>query len=571
MSDIYSSGEYLEATNQAWHTKDSPWKADQIFRIIRNNSIHPKNIAEIGCGAGQILSELSKQSCLKDTHFEGYDISHQAIEFCEKIDRKNCKYFCKDLLVEDSSKYFDILLVIDVFEHDPDYLGFVEKCRQRAEYKIYHIPLEINVLSTMRNNVDRCRYLFGHLHYFTANSAIATLKDTGHEIIDYFYTNSTVEVFKNHPTTKKAIANVPRWLFSKFSVPFTAKVFGGYSLLVLANKAFKNWPTMEEILTTVFTARKFENQCEKDWEFKMKFFNKFIFFSIIVFAICNSPGYSKTYKLFYLGGQSNMDGYGKLEELPKELNKPVNGVKIFHGNTADDCVPADGRGLWTELKPGHGRGFTSDGKTNSYSDRFGVELTFAKRLKELLPDENIALVKYSKGGTSIHIDAAANFGCWDPDFNQANGVNQFDHFLATINYALSVSDIDGDGEKDKLVPTGILWMQGESDANKTIAIAQKYEQNLKRLMDIIRAVLRVDDLPVIIGRISDSGTDDDGKVWDYGNIVRACQTSFVIKDGYADIVTTTDRYNYSDKWHYNGAGYIDFGIQFADTMFKLIK
>jgi len=50
------------------------------------------------------------------------------------------------------------------------------------------------------------------------------------------------------------------------------------------------------------------------------------------------------------------------------------------------------------------------------SNRFGVELSFACELKKLLTNENIALIKYSKGDTSIHIDAAEEFGCWDPDF-----------------------------------------------------------------------------------------------------------------------------------------------------------
>ena len=236
MSNIYVSGDYLQATGQTWHSEDSPWKAEQILRIISKNGLHPKHIAEIGCGSGQILAELSKQPYLKDSEFQGYDISPQAIELCRRIDRKNCKFSCQDLLAgtEDGTRKFDILLVIDVFEHVPDYMGFVERCRSKAIYKIYHIPLDIHVSSVLRNAFIRNRYSIGHLHYFTADSAIATLKDTGHEIVDSFYTSGTLGLFKHHPSIKTAIANGPRWLFSKFSLPFTARVFGGYSLLVLA-------------------------------------------------------------------------------------------------------------------------------------------------------------------------------------------------------------------------------------------------------------------------------------------------------------------------------------------------
>ena len=290
-------------------------------------------------------------------------------------------------------------------------------------------------------------------------------------------------------------------------------------------------------------------------------------------AIQSAHCLAKDYRVYYLGGQSNMDGHGYVRKLPDTLNTPVKGVMIFHGNTSRDNRPLDGRGIWSELKPGHGVGFKSDGFSNEYSARFGVELTFARRLQELHPNENIALIKYSRGGTSIAIEAARFFGCWDPDFSDGDGegygVNQYDHFLATIRRATSFRDIDGDGEDDTLIPAGIVWMQGESDASYTVELARRYEGNLKRLMDVIRAALRHDDLPVVIGRISDSGKDRDGKVWNYADIVRSAQAAFVEKDGHAALVTSTDDYNYSDRWHYDSAGYVDLGHKFAETMSKL--
>ncbi len=296
---------------------------------------------------------------------------------------------------------------------------------------------------------------------------------------------------------------------------------------------------------------------------------------IVVLAVAATAGTAQaaTYRLYYLGGQSNMDGYGTVAELPEELHTPVSGVMIFHGNTAPDGVPEDGRGVWAELRPGHGRGFQSDGTSNTYSDRFGVELSFARRLQELHPTARIALVKYSRGGTSIDIAAARDFGCWDPDFaggeGAGKGVNQYDHFLATLRRATAARDIDGDGEEDELVPAGIVWMQGESDAALDEACARRYEANLKRLMDLVRAALCADDLPVVVGRISDSGQDADGKVWDHGPLLREAQAAFVEKDACAALVTSTDSYGYSDRWHYDTAGYIDLGRQFAEAMARL--
>jgi iduronate 2-sulfatase len=271
-----------------------------------------------------------------------------------------------------------------------------------------------------------------------------------------------------------------------------------------------------------------------------------------------------------------MDGFGLVEELPPEVAGPVKGVMIFHGNMAPDDAEVDGRGFWAELRPGHGSGYSTDGTTVNYSTKFGVELTFARKLLELDPDAKIAIIKYSRGGSSIDRDAADRFGCWDPDYpdDTSNGVNQYDHFLATIRYATAVDDIDGDGQPDTLVPKGIIWMQGESDAAHGKKIAHRYEENLERLMDLIRAALRADDIPVVIGRISDSGNDEeeeDGKVWNHGEIVRKKQASYVTKDPRAALVTSTDAYGYSDPWHYDSAGYLDLGTQFAIAVDELQK
>ncbi|GAB4148544.1 MAG: sialate O-acetylesterase [Planctomycetaceae bacterium] len=277
--------------------------------------------------------------------------------------------------------------------------------------------------------------------------------------------------------------------------------------------------------------------------------------------------------MYYLGGQSNMDGYGRVNELPRELSQPVAGVMIFHGNTSPDGSPVDGKGIWAELRPGHGVGFRSDGKTNRYSSRFGVELTFARQLQKQYPKSNIAIIKYSRGGTSIHAKAAGGFGCWEPDYTggkgKGKGINQYDHFLATIKHATAVRDIDGDGEADNLIFSGIVWMQGESDAAYTKEIANAYGSNLKRLMGLIRDALGSKSIPVVIGRISDSRKNKAGKVWRHGEIVRAMQAKFVKNDRAAALVTSTDKYGYSDPYHYNSAGYIDLGKQFADALSKI--
>ena len=233
MKNIYQTGEYLEKT-VSWHMEDSPWKATQIDKILATNDINPTNIVEIGCGAGGILESLTKIPRYEETTFTGYDISPQAIDLCGTLENQKISFINDDLLCDTNTEHYDLLLAIDVFEHVPDYMGFLTNCQSKADLKVYHIPLEIYVYSALRDSFLNSRNSVGHLHYFSTSTALATLKDTGHEIIDYFYTNGALDQFRSNPTPRVAFTNIPRWLVSKISTSASAKLFGGFSLLVLA-------------------------------------------------------------------------------------------------------------------------------------------------------------------------------------------------------------------------------------------------------------------------------------------------------------------------------------------------
>lgn len=285
------------------------------------------------------------------------------------------------------------------------------------------------------------------------------------------------------------------------------------------------------------------------------------------------PILAAEFDLYFLGGQSNMEGFGMVSDLPESPYAVVNDVYIFHSTPAADQTPISGKGIWAPMRAGHGTGFRHVNGSNQYSDRFGLEISLAKALAEHTPDRKIAIIKYARNGSSIAIDAADRFGCWEPDFLAENGdhrdINQYDHFLATVRAAYEDRDIDDDGVDDTVIPRGIAWMQGESDAAATLEIAEAYQANLKRLIDLVRAALRTDDLPVVIGRISDSGNHPSGKVWKYGDVIRAAQSAFVSEDPAAAIVTSTDQYEYSDRWHYDSTGYLDLGKRFAEAFVNL--
>lgn len=304
---------------------------------------------------------------------------------------------------------------------------------------------------------------------------------------------------------------------------------------------------------------------------------KLTFYALILFGLTNcrgempppSNGKSETYYFFFLGGQSNMEGYGFNAELPEAYTEPQENVLIFQSTPKEDETTAEGKGRWSVLSPGHGMGFSSSRKKNELSERFGPEISFGKKMSALMPGKKIALVKYAKGGSSIALDSSP-WGTWHPDFRKGNRVNQYDHFLATIENALANQDINGDGVRDEIIPSGIAWMQGEQDAYHSEVAAKNYEANLKMLMDLMRAALRQDDLPVAIGQIWDSGKDEDGKLMDWCETVQRAQAGFVQKDGHAALVTTTSQCEFlEDGWHYTSPCYLKLGEEMAEAIFNI--
>ena len=227
-NNIYLNGHYLEK-NPSLHSGDSRWKTTQIVKMITQNGLQPKTIGDIGCGAGEILKQL-QLFFPKQARLSGYDISPHAIAICKSKANEWLQFYNEDLLTLETEP-FDLLLCIDVFEHIEDYMGFLRKLRMKAADKIFHIPLDMSVQILLRNHIPDRRNSVGHLHYFSKDSALLTLKDTGYQIVDWFYTPVSNELGKKW-ITKMVIW--PRKLLSLINQDLTVRILGGYSLMVLA-------------------------------------------------------------------------------------------------------------------------------------------------------------------------------------------------------------------------------------------------------------------------------------------------------------------------------------------------
>jgi cyclopropane fatty-acyl-phospholipid synthase-like methyltransferase len=227
----YSDGSYRQ-NNSDWHATDSAWKAERIAAILANNAVEYQSCVEVGCGAGQVLAHLAER--MPGRRYTGYDISSDAATLWRSAGQTSVSYHHGDFT--SSSEVYDLLLLIDVFEHVEDYMSFLRKLSKRARWFVFHIPLEMHISALLRDRQLYSRQLVGHLHYFSRATALATLEDTGYRIVKAEYTDLSRETQERRRTLTR-LANVVRGGVQAFSTDLAAKLMGGYSLLVLCSGA----------------------------------------------------------------------------------------------------------------------------------------------------------------------------------------------------------------------------------------------------------------------------------------------------------------------------------------------
>ncbi len=240
-------------------------------------------------------------------------------------------------------------------------------------------------------------------------------------------------------------------------------------------------------------------------------------------------------KLFILGGQSNMDGTGKLEELPEDyIVHPENSV------TWDN-----NKKMWVPLG------------TDSFAERrkfkFGPEIAFSHELAKKYPKHTIAVVKTSGGGTKL-------WKHWLP------GQPMYVRFLQNMENALE--DLKGRGISYEIC--GMLWMQGESDA-EFLEWANAYEENLKTLYKDVRLQTAKNDLPIVMGRISIGLLRKTPWNFDYTKVVQAAQDRVAAADRNVRIINTDKLETLKDNTHFNSESNIWLGKKMGKRMLALIK
>jgi hypothetical protein len=265
---------------------------------------------------------------------------------------------------------------------------------------------------------------------------------------------------------------------------------------------------------------------------------------LVIGLVVAAPVESAT-KVFLLAGQSNMAGLGGYagnnpslpppnpadRPCPSPYDVPQSAVKLWSNLTS---------GAWVDLQPGYGHKFAETDKT------FGPEVTFGYTLHHsLFPSDDIYLIKCSLDRNSLAYD-------WNPNGTGAT----YNSFKSIVNTAMA--DLQGKGLSPSIA--GMLWMQGEADAQNA-ATAAAYKTNLKNLIAKVRGDFNAPEMPFVLGRIT---TYYDTKPTPGGNaVVRTAQMAIPSEVTHTACINTDDL-EWAYIGHYGTQGQIDLGIRFAN-------
>lgn len=210
-------------------------KAAAIARLLKRNNIFFKTVAEAGTGSGEILVQLQKTFPATEKWY-GFDISRDAFAIASQKQTDKLRFELADITKE-ANLHIDLLMVIDVIEHIPDYFSFLEGIKDKSTYTIFHIPLDMSVWSLFREKIlIESKSRVGHLHAFTEEFILDVLQDHGFELVDKLYTPPTF----THKSVKQKLTNGIRKFLFLVNKRFAAKTIGGYSIMVLTkNRAVR--------------------------------------------------------------------------------------------------------------------------------------------------------------------------------------------------------------------------------------------------------------------------------------------------------------------------------------------
>ncbi|HEX7599445.1 MAG TPA: sialate O-acetylesterase [Polyangia bacterium] len=267
---------------------------------------------------------------------------------------------------------------------------------------------------------------------------------------------------------------------------------------------------------------------------------------------------AKAVRVFVLAGQSNACGNAYVSPLPQALQTPQKSVLFYASGTLTEnpggVAQYPSHYGWDVLKPGFGDQYLY---ANDPKHDFGPEVTFGHDMSAAHTGELLAIIKSAYTGTDLY-----NQWLSSPSASAAAGrpVGElWPKFTKTVTDALQALKDTGYAPDVR----GMLWMQGEYDAN-TDQMGLAYEKNLTNFIADVRSLLGKPSMAVAIGKITTT--------WPRSDLVRAAEDAVAAKVANVKAFDTDDiraQGHMVDAWHYDTVGMQTLGSRFATALQQL--
>lgn len=238
-------------------------------------------------------------------------------------------------------------------------------------------------------------------------------------------------------------------------------------------------------------------------------------------AVAQAPAIEpERFHIFVLAGQSNMAGRGVVEP-----GDSVAHPRVWMLDRDLRWVPAVDPMHFDKPIAGVGPGRS-----------FGIAIA------EGDPTIHVGLVPTAVGGSAIT--------SWVPGgIHEETGAYPWDEAIARASVAMQAGELKG-----------ILWHQGESDANNRAA--PQYGANLRSLIERFRGTLNSPDLPFLIGQLGRFEARPWSAAWEQVDSVHQALPSHLANVGYVPSAGLTDN---GDALHFNATSAREFGRRYASV------
>lgn len=239
-----------------------------------------------------------------------------------------------------------------------------------------------------------------------------------------------------------------------------------------------------------------------------------------VFLLFSLAAFSQDMELFLLIGQSNMAGRGVIEDQDR-----VPFPRVFTLTKEETWVPA--------VEPIH----------FDRPDRLGVGLgrSFARVLADAAPNAKIGLIPAAMGGSALDE--------WKP------GGKLYTDAVRRAKVAMKSGRL-----------RGILWHQGEADANK-LELARSYQERWLVVMKSLRAELG--DVPIVVGELGQFVYGREKNEYPLARVINEQLAMLAVNGSRVAFVSSGGLKDKGDVLHFDSPSLREFGRRYAYAFMML--